>query len=250
MAVGVSGTAGVEPKSAASDHDDDDCCTCGRCPVNKQLKQAGIRGQAMGLMLVKKPVRQFEQQVIREGSTGRVVERLANPLKLSRVWAFAESAKAQGAQVEPEEIGEPKEELAFYRKYTEAMLRRYLRMSMHVGRVPSLLGRELFRGNVTSYRVHGFEDGVIFCYDVEKRLGRLGTMDQQLIKRIALQQYTQGEAASMLGLSLRNCIRQYGHALDRVTEMFLAAKMLEPLKSCPESCQGGGAEEKPRSASF
>jgi hypothetical protein len=60
-------------------------------------------------------------------------------------------------------------------------------------------------------------------------------MDQQLIKRIALQEYTQGEAAGMLGLSLRNCIRQYGYALDLLTEMFLEAKMLEPLKSC----QGG-----------
>jgi predicted DNA-binding protein (UPF0251 family) len=199
----------------------------------------------MGLTLVKKPV-VMEQQVIREGSTGRVVERMANPLKLGKVWAVAENAAASMSPMEGEDGSEPRQELAFYRKYTEALLRRYLRLAIQGGRVPSLLGRELFRGNVTSYRVHGFEDGVIFCHDVEKRLARLETMDQQLIKRIALQQYTQGEAASMLGLSLRNCIRQYGQALDRVTEMFLEAKMLEPLKSC----QGGGAEENSRSVSF
>src|SRR6185437_8793839 len=40
----------------------------------------------------------------------------------------------------------PDPSVAFYRKYTEAMLRRYVRMSMGAGRVPSLLGRELFRG--------------------------------------------------------------------------------------------------------
>ena len=119
-------------------------------------------------------------------------------------------------------------------------------MAIQGGRVPSLLGRELFRGNVTSYKVHGFEDAVIFCFDVEKRLARLPVIDQQLIKRVALQEYTQGEAAGMLGLSLRNCIRQYGYALDALTEMFLEAGMLEPLKSC----QGGRGEEISRSASF
>jgi hypothetical protein len=162
------------------------------------------------------------------------------------VWAVAEKAAAAPPEVAPEPDEKPGVELAFYRKYTEAMLRRYLRISIQAGRVPSLLGRELFQGNVTSYRVHSFEDGVIFCFDVEKRLGRLTVTDQQLIKRIGLQEYTQGEAAGMLGLSLRNCIRQYGFALDALTEMFLEAEMLEPLKSC----QGGQGEEIGRSASF
>jgi hypothetical protein len=199
-------------------------------------------------MLVPRRVRQVEhEQEIREGSTGRVVARRSNnALNLPRVWAVAESFVAAVPELTVEGNGQPKVELAFYRKYTEGMLRRYLRLSMQAGRVPSLLGRELFQGNVTSYRLHSFEDAVIFCFDVEKRLGRLEVMDQQLIKRIALQQYTQGEAAGMLGLSLRNCIRQYGKALDRLTAMFLEAKMLEPLKSC----QGGRAEENPRSTSF
>jgi len=210
-------------------------------------KQLGMREQGTGLMLVTKRVRQVEhEQEIREGSTGRVVARRSNALNLSRVWAVAERVVATETELTAEESGQPKVELAFYRKYTEGMLRRYLRLSMQAGRVPSLLGRELFQGNVSSYRVHGFEDAVIFCFDVEKRLGRLQVMDQQLIKRIALQQYTQGEAAGMLGLSLRNSIRQYGQALDRLTEMFLEAGMLEPLKSC----QGGRGEEISRSASF
>ena len=119
--------------------------------------------------------------------------------------------------------------LAFYRKYTEAMLRRYLRLSMQCGRVPSLLGRELFRGNVTHYKMQNFEDVVIFCHDMDRRLNRL---DQQLIKRIALQQYSQGETAGALGLSLRSCVRGYAGALDRLTKMLLADRMLEPQKWC------------------
>jgi hypothetical protein len=123
-------------------------------------------------------------------------------------------------------------ELAFYRKYTEAMLRRYFRLSISAGRVPSLLGRELFRGNVTSCKVASFEDVVVFCFDMEKLLGRLRPMDQRLIKRIAIQEYTQVETASMLRMSLRQCRREYGEAVNRMTEMLLEAGMLEPQKCC------------------
>jgi hypothetical protein len=243
MVVGVSGTEGVKPQDTAAKNYKNGGVR-GRCSMKQQL---GNREQGTGLKLVPKRMRQTQQErVIREGSTGRVVATLSNALKLPRVWAVAERSSAAQLEVMPEPNGKPKVELAFYRKYTEAMLRRYLRLSIQSGRVPSLLGRELFRGHVTSYRVHGFEDAVVFCFDVEKRLGRLRVMDQQLIKRIALQEYTQGEAAGMLGLSLRNCIRQYGYALDLLTEMFLEAKMLEPLKSC----QGGEGEEISRSASF
>ena len=126
----------------------------------------------------------------------------------------------------------PEVEVAFYRKYTVALLRRYLRLSMEAGRVPSLLGRELFRGHVTSYKVKSFEDVVIFCYDVERCLRRLDEGELDLIKRIALQEYSQGEAAAMLGMSLRHCAQKYARTLDRLTKVLLEARMLEPLKSC------------------
>src|SRR3984885_4278345 len=69
--------------------------------------------------------------------------------------------------------------LPHYRRYTEAILRRYLRMSLEAGRAPSLLGREMFRGQVTSYRVHSFEDVVIFVHDVETCLKKLDEGQQQ-----------------------------------------------------------------------
>ncbi|WP_263366943.1 hypothetical protein [Edaphobacter bradus] len=122
--------------------------------------------------------------------------------------------------------------LAFYRKYTEALLRRYVKLAMEAGRAPSLLGRELFRGNVTHYRVQWFDDVVIFVHDVERCLATLDQEQQTLIDRIALQEYTHGEAAELMRLPIRTLIRRYERTLDNLTQMFLERKLLEPLKSC------------------
>lgn len=121
---------------------------------------------------------------------------------------------------------EPKPELAFYRKYTEAMLRRYVRLSLTVGRMPALLGHDAFRGKMSTYRVTSFEDSVIFVYDVEKCLKKLDGFSQELIRRIALQEYTQGEAAGLLRVSLRTIVRRYGEAIDALTRIFLENRLL------------------------
>jgi len=131
-------------------------------------------------------------------------------------------------------------ELAFYRKYTEGLLRRYVRLSMEAGRAPSLLGREMFRAKVTNYRVHGFDDVVIFVHDVERCLAKLDDEQQELIERIALQEYTQEEAARLMGLTARTAVRRYGDALDVLTEVLLERKLLEPMMEC----QGVGSGRK------
>ncbi len=122
----------------------------------------------------------------------------------------------------------------FYRKYTEAMLRRYGKLSLESGRVPSMLGQEMFRGKVTSYKVHGFDDVVIFVQDVERCLKGMTLAQQHLIERIALQGYTQGETAALLGISLRTIVRRYNAALDELTRLFLRRKMLRPLSASVE----------------
>lgn len=199
---------------------------------SRKAVEFGMKKSVGGLHLVhvSRVVRRSE---LREGTTGR-------PVAIPRIWAVAERKPAladdlkaliaEGQPVPPE----PKVELAFYRKYTEAMLRRYLRVSMEVGRVPSLMGRELFRGHVSHYRMTSFEDGVILCVDVERCLARLRKDDQQIIKRIAIQGYTQEEAAPLLGLGVRSCIVKYGQALDRLTELFLVGRLLEPQKCCQD----------------
>lgn len=96
----------------------------------------------------------------------------ASAVILPFVWAIGNERVGQHS---PEQMHRKPVEphMAFYRKYTEAMLRRYMRMSMEAGKVPSLLGQEMFHGNVTSYRVESFEDVVIFLHDVGKCLERV-----------------------------------------------------------------------------
>ena len=129
-------------------------------------------------------------------------------------------------------------ETAFYRKYTEAMLQRYSVMKMQKGRVPSLLGRELFRGKVTSYRVHGFDDVVIFVHDVEQCMRILTPGQQRLIHRIGVQDYTFGEVAAMLRLSLRSTQRRYNEAIDELTAIFQKRGLMEksPGLKAPVRC--------------
>jgi hypothetical protein len=55
-------------------------------------------------------------------------------------------------------------DLWLYRDRTVGLLKRYLRYSVEVGRLPSLLGREFFRTRVTSYHAGTFEDAVIFVH--------------------------------------------------------------------------------------
>lgn len=150
-------------------------------------------------------------------------------LVLPIVWATAPGKKP----LPPKPA--PAVSLDVYRKYTEALLRRYSQMAMETGRVPSLLGRELFRGKVTNYVVHGFDDVVIFVHDVGQCLEQLEDETYQLIERVALQEYTLEETAALLGLPVWTVSRQYGNALDVMTEMFLERKMLERLICCQES---------------
>ena len=129
-------------------------------------------------------------------------------------------------------------ETAFYRKYTEAMLQRYSVMKLQKGRVPSLLGRELFRGKVTSYKVHGFDDVVIFVHDVEQCLRLLDAEQQKVVHRIAVQEYTFGEAAAMLRWSLRSTRRRYNEAIDELTAIFQKRGLMDktPGLKMPVRC--------------
>ncbi|MDE3201946.1 MAG: sigma-70 family RNA polymerase sigma factor [Acidobacteriota bacterium] len=120
----------------------------------------------------------------------------------------------------------PAESLAFYRRHTQRMLRRYLYASMQVGRAPSILKDPIGRGWVSSRPVRTFEDAVIFVLDVEGCLKKLGLLEQQLLCRIVLQEYTQAEAATMLGMSARAVSYKFQGALDRLTQLLLKAGLL------------------------
>ncbi|WP_446745017.1 hypothetical protein [Silvibacterium acidisoli] len=151
-------------------------------------------------------------------------------LSLPFLWAAA-SVPAGTRDMRPRPLGG----LAFYRKRTERLLRRYMRMSLDMGRMPSIVGNIVFRGRATCYRLKNFEDAVIFVIDVERCLKKLDSASQQLIVRIALQEYTQGEAAELTQQSLRSVQRHYGEALDRLTQILLHAGLL--VADAPDACQ-------------
>jgi len=130
-------------------------------------------------------------------------------------------------EVKPlQEPAKPIVSLAFYRRHTEKMLRRYLYASMQVGRSPSILGDPVGRGWASSRPVRTFEDAVIFVLDLEKCLDQLGSLDRELLSRIVLQEYTQSEAASLIGMSVRAVSYKFPLALDHLTRKLLASGLL------------------------
>jgi hypothetical protein len=155
---------------------------------------------------------------------------------LATVWAVSSEASAKAAPKpmhpvrtrsvpdEPEPL--PPISVAFYRKHTESMLRRYLYASMQVGRAPSILGDPVGRGWASSRPIRTFEDAVIFVLDLERCLEKLSSLDRQMLSRVVLQEYTQAEAAALLGMSPRAMSYKFPQALDRLTEKLLAGGLL------------------------
>jgi DNA-directed RNA polymerase specialized sigma24 family protein len=120
----------------------------------------------------------------------------------------------------------PPANMAFYRRHTESLLRRYLYASMQVGRAPSVLSDPVGRGWASSRPVRTFEDAVIFVLDIERCLEKLESFDRELLSRVVLQEYTQAEAAALLGMSVRTISNRFPLALDRLTEKVLEAGLL------------------------
>jgi hypothetical protein len=115
----------------------------------------------------------------------------------------------------------PPPTLAFYRKHTESLLRRYLYASILVARTPSVFTEPIVRGFVSSRPVHTFEDCVIFVLDMEKALAQISALDRLLINRLVLQEYSLGETALLLNKSQRLVSLRLSDALDRLTRILL-----------------------------
>jgi hypothetical protein len=142
-------------------------------------------------------------------------------------------------------------DLWLYRERTIALLKRYLRISIEVGRLPSLLGRELFRSKVTSYRMSSFEDAVIFVHDVERALDQLDGFGKDLVAVIIFQDYSQDEAAEVLHCARRTVCREFPETVDKISELFLEGGLLNrlpPRRPVENSCQGGQNTQFPASA--
>lgn len=132
-------------------------------------------------------------------------------------------------------------ELYLYREHTIGLLRRYFRLSVELGRLPSLLGREFFRARVSSYRLSTFEDAVIIVHDIDRCLEKLEPMGRQMIARMVFQEYTAEETANLLHCARRTVIRRYMEALDRLSEVFLETGL---LRRFPSVAQRPSTEKK------
>lgn len=127
--------------------------------------------------------------------------------------------------------GAVESDLWLYRRRTIALLRRYSRASVEVGRLPSLLGREFFRSRVTSYKMKNFEDIVIFVADMEQAIDKLGPLEKKLLAMNVLEEYTVPEVARLTGYTQRTVERFLQDALDQLSRVLLAGGLLEKLPS-------------------
>ena len=166
----------------------------------------------------------------------------SNPVSAVEVFETESNPVGQEMPVQCENQAQ-NAELWLYRERTIALLRRYLRFAIEVGRLPSILGREFFRSKVTSYRMMSFEDAVIFVHDVERALERLALFHQQVIATVIFQEYTHEEAADVLRCGRRTISREFPVAVDCVSEIFLTGGLLNKLPTVPveKTCQGGEA---------
>ncbi len=126
-------------------------------------------------------------------------------------------------------FGETEMDLSPYRDRTEALLRRYARASVEVGRLPSLLGREFFRTRVTSYGKGSFEDVVIFVTDMEKAIAKLNTLEKKLLAMNVLEEYTVEEVARLLAYHPKKIRRLLAEALDQLSQILLTVGLLDEV---------------------
>ncbi len=120
-------------------------------------------------------------------------------------------------------------ELGVYRRRTVALLRRYFRASVEMGRLPSLLGREFFRSQVTSYTLRNFEDVVIFVTDMERAIEKLSALEKKMLAMRIFEEYTAPEVAWLLGNTQRTVERFLQNALDHLSQILLTGGLMEEM---------------------
>jgi hypothetical protein len=136
------------------------------------------------------------------------------------------------------------EDLRRYRGRTVKLLRRYMRLAIEAGRLPSGLGSAFFRTGVTAYRVVTFEDRVIFVRDMEICLEKLDDMSREILARYVLQGHDLTDTAKLMHGTTRTTRRNIPAAIDGLSEILLNMGLLEALFSNREdSCQEGKSDE-------
>ncbi len=126
-------------------------------------------------------------------------------------------------------------DLWLHRQHTLALLRRYMRLSVEAGRLPSLLGREFFRMRISNASASSVEDAVIFVHDVERALEKLNEFEQRVIAVMVLQEYGHDQAARILGCQRQTLGRRLPETLDRLSQVFLWSGLLRAFPKSGEN---------------
>lgn len=130
------------------------------------------------------------------------------------------------------------------RMRTMALLQRFFRTALLVGRMPSLLGREIFRPHVRTTPAHAFEDAVVFVCDVERCLRSLPPLDQRLVAFCVLEDRSEWEVARQLHRSQSEISRRLGETLDFLHAAFCRMGLLRPLPANLRFDNSGIADER------
>ena len=120
-------------------------------------------------------------------------------------------------------------ELAAYRPYTRALLRRYFRVAIDMGRLPSILGGLCFRARVSSYKLRTFEDAAIFVHDIERVFEQINRDHMEIIAGVIMLEYSLPEAALRIGITVQRAERRYASALDALSRILLKVGLLRPV---------------------
>ena len=127
---------------------------------------------------------------------------------------------------------------SFERARTMLLLHRFFRTSLLVGRMPSLIGREIFRPSVRSVPARALEDAVVFVCDVERVLRGLESYDQRLIAFCILEDHSEWEAARVLHRSQVEVSRRLGEVLDLLHETFCRLGLIpRPANVLPSAAE-------------
>jgi hypothetical protein len=108
-------------------------------------------------------------------------------------------------------------------------------MAVDIGRLPSILGGLCFRARVSSYRLHTFEDAVIFVHDIERVFDRIQRPYMEIIAGVVLLEYSVPEAALRLGITVQRAERRYASALDSLSAALLEVGLLRPVYTSAEA---------------
>jgi hypothetical protein len=182
-----------------------------------------------------------------EGEDSRPIENLSyaelHDLEVEREEERWEE-KRRARELQRQEEMDREADLRRYRGRTVKLLRRYLRMAIEAGRLPSVLGSTFFRSGVTSYSGVTFEDRVIFVRDMEICLERLDEFSREIVKQSVLQEHSLPDAARILHCDEKTIRRQIPIALDDCSEILLEMGLLErQFSNWEEPCQEAKNDE-------